>query len=330
MDDIMERGLPDHNTVETALALAGRAPSVHNVQPWRWRIAGRSVHLYLDPSCTLPSTDPDRRDIVLSCGAALHHLAVAFTALGWAAVVNRLPNPDDPDHLAAVSLVPHRPTEQDIALSRAISRRRTDRRHFTSWPIPPGHLSLFKERAGALGAVVRVVDPGERRHVVAAAREAARLHSADEAYRFELGVWSGRHTSPDGVPAHSATAPRRGDELPARAFAGAELADPTPEADHAELLMIGTSTDDRLSQLRAGEAISAVLLTATNIGLATCLVTEPLEIAAQRRALRVEVLQDTAYPQALLRVGWTHTSAEPLPMTPRRPVAELMLPSDID
>ncbi|WP_067857224.1 Acg family FMN-binding oxidoreductase [Nocardia shimofusensis] len=326
----MERGLPDEHTVETALALAGRAPSVHNVQPWRWRVGDRSVHLYLDSTRTLPSTDPDLRDIMLSCGAALHHLAVAFTALGWAAVVNRLPNPDDPDHLAAVTLVPHRPTEQDVALSRAIPRRRTDRRHFTSWPIPPGHLSLFSERAGSLGAVVRVVDAGERRHIVAAAREAARLHSEDESYRFELAMWTGRHSSADGVPAHSTTAPRPGDELPARVFAGSELADPAVEADHAELLMIGTSTDDRLSQLRAGEAISAILLTATNIGLATCLVTEPLEIPAQRTALRVEVLHDTAFPQAFLRVGWAPTSAHPLPMTPRRPVAELLLPSDPD
>ncbi|MBF6353729.1 NAD(P)H nitroreductase [Nocardia higoensis] len=326
----MERGLPDDHTVETALALAGRAPSVHNMQPWRWRVGDRSVHLYLDSSCVLPATDPDRRDIVLSCGAALHHLAVAFTALGWAAVVNRLPNPDDPDHLASMTLVPHRPTEQDVALSRAIPRRRTDRRHFTSWPIPPGHLSLFSERAGSLGAVVRVVDAGERRHIVAAAKEAARLHSEDESYRFELAMWTGRHAGTDGVPAHSTPAPRPGDELPARVFAGAELADPAVEADHAELLMIGTSGDDRLSRLRAGEAISAILLTATNIGLATCLVTEPLEIPAQRTALRVEVLHDTAYPQAFLRVGWAPTSAHPLPMTPRRPVAELLLPSNPD
>ncbi|WP_040800967.1 Acg family FMN-binding oxidoreductase [Nocardia higoensis] len=326
----MDRGLPDDNTVETALALASRAPSVHNVQPWRWRISDRSVHLYLDPSRALPSTDPDLRDLVLSCGAALHHFAVACTALGWAAVVNRLPNPDDPDHLAAVTLVPHRATEQEVALSRAIPRRRTDRRRFASWPIPPGHLSLFSERAGALGAVVRVVDPGERRFVVAAAQEAARTHSADEVYRFELAMWSGRHSSPDGVPAHSTPAPRAEDELPARTFAGAELTDTAQESDHAELLVIGTSTDDRLSQLRAGEAISAVLLTATNIGLASCLVTEPLEIAAQRDMLRVEVLHDAAYPQAFLRVGWAHTSAEPLPPTPRRPVEELLLPSNPD
>src|SRR5690606_31846056 len=200
--------------------------------------------------------------------------------------------------------------------------------HFSSWPIPPGHLSLFAERAATLGAVVRVVEPEEREHVAAAAREAARLHAADEAYRFELALWSGLHSSPDGIPAHSIPAARAGDELPARVFAGPELTDTAREADHAELLVIATSADDRLSQLRAGEAISAVLLSATTIGLASCLVTEPLEIAAERAKLRMRVLRDTGYPQAFVRVGWAHTSAEPLPPTPRRPLDEVLIPQD--
>jgi Nitroreductase family len=49
----------DHRTVRSALELATRAPSVHNSQPWRWRIADRSVHLYADNAHQLPATDPD-------------------------------------------------------------------------------------------------------------------------------------------------------------------------------------------------------------------------------------------------------------------------------
>ena len=41
----MDKELPDAATLEAALALAVRAPSVHNSQPWRWRAAtgGRAI-----------------------------------------------------------------------------------------------------------------------------------------------------------------------------------------------------------------------------------------------------------------------------------------------
>lgn len=249
----MDRDLPDGGTVRAVLALAGRAPSVHNDQPWRWRLAGRGVDLYLDPDRVSPVSGPGGRDVVLGCGAALHHLATAFAAAGWASVIHRLPDPADPDHLAAVTLVSHRPTEQEIAMSAAIRRRRTDRRRYAARPVPAGHLGLLSERALALGAVLRPV------------------------------------------------------------------AAPVPRPDHARLLVLSTSSDDRMSRLRAGEALSAVLLTATNIGLANCPLTDPLDISG------ATMLDGTRCPQAFVRVGWAPTSDEPLVATSRRPVEDLLM-----
>lgn len=67
-----------------------------------------------------------------------------------------------------------------------------------------------------------------------------------------------------------------------------------------------------------------MLLTATAMGLASCPVTEPLEIAETREAVRAEVFGDSSYPQMLLRVGWAPINADPLPATPRRPLAEIV------
>ena len=68
----MSAHFPDAATLRSALSLATRAPSVHNSQPWRWRVGERSLHLYSDPDLHLPHTDPDARDLMLSCGAALN------------------------------------------------------------------------------------------------------------------------------------------------------------------------------------------------------------------------------------------------------------------
>jgi len=63
-----------------AASLAGYAPSIHNTQPWRWRLAGDTLDLRLERSRVLAVTDPDDRLATLSCGAALNHAVVASAA----------------------------------------------------------------------------------------------------------------------------------------------------------------------------------------------------------------------------------------------------------
>ena len=60
-----------------------------------------------------------------------------------------------------------------------------------------------------------------------------------------------------------------------------------------------------------------MLLTATALGLASCPVTEPLEIADARAAVRENVFGGNEFPQMLLRVGWALINANPLQPTPR-------------
>ncbi|MTD54607.1 Acg family FMN-binding oxidoreductase [Amycolatopsis pithecellobii] len=325
----MDRGLPDDLTVDAAVALAVRAPSVHNSQPWRWRIGDRTVHLYADPGRHLTETDPDGRDLLMSCGAALHHLRVGFAALGWRAQVHRLPNPAEPDHLAAVELHRHEPAPEEIELAAAIPRRRTDRRRHSSWPVPAEHIELMARRAAHEGTLLRRADGTARYHLARAIFEAARQHAADPAYRTELAAWSGRRASSEGVPSRNAPAPDpTPGALPGRPFADPRLTQPEGargEDDETVLIVLGTTSDDRMSRLRAGEATSAALLTATALGLASCPLTEPLEIAGTRETVRDKVSEGT-YPQMVLRIGWAPINADPLPATPRRDLADVLEP----
>jgi len=325
----MDRGLPDDFTIETAVAMSTRAPSVHNSQPWLWRVGDRTLHLYADPTRQLVETDPDGRDLLLSCGAALHHLRVGLGALGWGAEVTRLPNPAEPHHLAAIQLHRHEPTQDDITMAAAIPRRRTDRRRHSSWPVPLTYLDVMSIRAAEEGVVVRTAVGISRYHLARAIYDAAARHAADPAYRTELAAWSGRHLSPDGVPADNAPAP---DETPG-ALPGRPFSDPrldqapgaTGEDDETVLLVLSTASDDRMSRLRAGEATSAILLTATAYGLSSCPLTEPLEIAGTRDVVRTEVTAGS-FPQMVLRLGWAPVNAEPLRATPRRGLDDVLKP----
>ena len=312
----------DEQTVRSALALASRAPSVHNSQPWLWRYDDRTVQLLIDPHRWLPVTDAIGRDMVVSCGAALHHLRVALAAAGIAASVRRMPDPMAPGLLATAVLRAQPASDTDLRAAAMITRRRTDRRRYGDGPVPVAFLEELAARAAAEGVVARPVDEaGGRAAVIEAMRTAGQEQLYTDSFTTETSLWTARLASDDGIPAANLLIDPVG--------TGGGLARPFPSGtivqepghDGATLMVLGTASDDSLSQLRAGEALSSMLLHATDLGLATCPLTQPLEVPSTYRTLRDELLGGRIAPQAILRVGWA--PGEPLPPTPRRAQADV-------
>src|SRR6185369_1266328 len=78
--------------LERAARLSGLAPSIHNTQPWHWRIAAGHADLHADLARQLAVNDPDRRMLTISCGGALAHLMVGLDAAGCGYDVAVMPN----------------------------------------------------------------------------------------------------------------------------------------------------------------------------------------------------------------------------------------------
>ncbi len=149
----MATTFPDAADVEHVLDLAARAPSAGNAQPWRWLVDTRGVHLFADWSRSLGDSDADRRDVVLSCGAVLHHCAVAFAAAGWSSRIHRLP---EPDVLASLELAARPAGAASRELAAAISRRRADRRPYRG-ALPAGTIEQLVIRAARFDVQLSVV-----------------------------------------------------------------------------------------------------------------------------------------------------------------------------
>ncbi|MCT7661363.1 nitroreductase [Mycobacterium sp. CPCC 205710] len=92
--------------------------------------------------------------------------------------------------------------------------------------------------------------------------------------------------------------------------------------DGAVMLVLSTKRDDDSMRMRAGEALSHVVLSATAMGFATCPLTEPLNDMRSRLALACEVFDGEAYPQTLIRVGVPASDDDPPAPVDRRPVSE--------
>lgn len=325
-----DSALPRSETVCRAVTAALRAPSVHNIQPWRWRIGADRVELYADPDRRLPFTDPDRRDHLVSCGAALSHLHVALAAAGIGHVIDRFPG-DDRDHLATVRFTgvpPDAAEGADALLAPAIPRRRTDRRPFADEVLAPQRLAALGACAARYGVTLHTVsDVVARRHLVELEREAAAELRARPGHAAELLVWTRRYAdSRDGVRAESVpTSTRwpREPELSIR-FPSGSLPVPALAQDRATIVALTTPVDDESARLAAGEAAGMVLLAATRAGLATCPLSRMLESARTRSALAGRVLRTTDHPQLLIRVGRAPDGRE-LPATPRRRFSDVLV-----
>jgi nitroreductase len=87
-------------------------------------------------------------------------------------------------------------------------------------------------------------------------------------------------------------------------------------------VVLATDTDDDYARLRAGEATSHLLLSATALGLASCPFTAPLDDQRARLALACDLFDGDAYPQVLIRLGVAPSDGATLLPVPRRSVAE--------
>jgi hypothetical protein len=315
---------PTAADIAAAVALASHAPSVHNTQPWRWRVSAGALDLFADPTRRLQASDPAGRMLLLSCGATLHHLAIAAGAAGWAASIERLPDSRQPTHLARVDFEPSRPDPRTVELAAAITARRSDRRPMSSWPVPDAHIDQFIRLAAEQGALAWRLDEDQLSVWGALSHRAGRRRAVAE-YRSELYDWTHRPiTARDGIPSANRPSLDQDDECRVNRLPPGDI--PFARSDDSALpvsLLLATSSDDTLSRLRAGEALSAILLEATRLGLATAIDSQAVEMEATRSVVERGVLDGSRSPQVLVTVGWP-SSADPLPATPRRMVGEIL------
>jgi nitroreductase len=310
--------------LEAAARASLRAPSVFNTQPWKWHIAGDAMELRAEDDRRLHATDPDDRLLLLSCGGALHHARTALAAAGWAVTVDRMPDQQRPDLLARLRLGgPVPPDPEARAMAAAISRRRTDRRAFGDRPVAEETLTRLRRVVESQGAYLHVVPRDQVPMLGLSSEQAAQTESLDPAYRSELTRWTTRPAwTGDGVPPATAVEPalRR---VPVRDFAkqGAEVLPAGDDHDKGAEYVILFGRDDRPADLlRGGEALSALLLTATAEGLSTAPLSEAVEVAWPRYLLR-GLLSDVGEPYVVVRLGFAG-SGDLLPATPRREATE--------
>jgi nitroreductase len=302
-----------------AAKAAGRAPSIHNTQPWRWTVQADTLDLHADAGRQLTELDHDGHLMLISCGAALHHARVALRATGWQVEVDRPAT----EPLARIRLVGHGAADPAAAaLARAAESRHTDRRPVAAEPAPPEAVDAVVAAMHAERIDVHIL---HREHVVelaAAVDKALYAEGTDERQRAELAEWvGGARPGGTGVPDTAIPDAAPQTTVPGRDFGVLGSLPPGSGHDEAAVYAVLYGTGDTAPDwLRAGEALSAGWLEAVNHGLSLLPISAPVEIASTRHLLR-RLVSGIGYPYLVVRLGTAIADAG-TQTTPRLPSSQ--------
>jgi hypothetical protein len=322
----MAQTMLEPEVIRDAVALACRAPSLHNSQPWHWVAESGQLHLFADCEASVQTVDRAGREMLLSCGAVLDHLRIAIAAAGWDTTVDRFPDSDAADHLATLEFNPLASvSDAQRQRAEAILRRRTDRLPFAA---PPRWNSLEQQLRSRTGhdVALAVIPEDARQQLAEASRLTEAIRHNDPSYQSELRWWTSPFDPDHGVPPSSRVSASEASRVDVgRAFptTGYSERRPTIAVDHSKILVLSTCDDTRSHVLRCGEALSAVLLDCTIAGFATCTLTHMTEVTPARKLIQ-ELSGQTGIPQLLVRVGKIPAVEQHVPATPRRPLSEVL------
>ncbi|MEP6503662.1 MAG: Tat pathway signal protein [Betaproteobacteria bacterium] len=305
------------------------APSSHNTQCWRFRIAEKSISIAPDLVRRCPVVDPDDHHLFVSLGCATENMMHAALAAGLHATPRFDP---DGDGVIAVNL---EATQQRITpLFQAISGRQCTRGDYDGQPISPAELRQLEQAGTGDGVSVRLLTARPAIESVlefVVAANTAQMNNA--AFVEELKTWIRFGTD---------EALRTGDGL----FAGA-TGNPalprwlgsrlmglfyTPKSENeryarqirnsAGIAVFVSERNDKAHWIEAGRCYERFALQATALGIRNAFLNQPVEVGAIRPQFAAWLgIASQQRPDLVVRFG----RGPAMPLSMRRPVQAVLV-----
>jgi len=140
---------PMAEDLKNVLYYASFAPSGHNTQGWLVNVISEDEWIIkLDSSRLLKEVDPSGRESLISAGAFLENMRVAFKAYSYSADIKLNSNPsniNDNPVIAYVKFNKDESLQKDPSLTALIQKRHTDKRNYSSKPLDTKALSVLEQ-----------------------------------------------------------------------------------------------------------------------------------------------------------------------------------------
>ena len=309
------------------IRFASLAPSGHNAQPWRYRVAAGRIDILPDLARRTPVVDPDDHHLFVSLGCAAENLALAMRARGRSADAIF-----DPTDGGQISMRFGAGSTAASSLFDAIPHRQSTRADYDGRPVSAADLRVLALAAAVPGVDVALISDRSQiervRDLVVAGNT---MQMADAAFLGELKRWlrfspseaiasgDGLFSAASGSPALPAwLGPRVFDRVFRVAAENDKYAGQLRSS--AGVAVFVSQQDDQDHWVRAGHACQRFALQATALGIRHAFMNQPVEVASLRPDLAALIGMPGRRPDIVMRFG--HGSM--LPFSARRPVAMVM------
>jgi nitroreductase len=267
----------------------------------------------------LKVADADQRELYMSIGCAIENLLIAAEHFGYDHDVLHAPDPADRRLVAIIRLAnqarPPDPSSEE--LFKAITRRHTNHKRYDGRPIPEADMKQLEACASGEGIRLFLIsDLAYRRKFDELISRADAIQFADSGFREELGYWieQGVFGTPWLLSKLSQMAVSYLDVGNLRARKDSDLLLSAPI-----LGLVCAENDDRLSHVRAGQALERIYLTATSLGISLQPMSQILEVPEVRSETRKLLPEPDWCPQQPFRLGYAEPEKH---HAPRRPLEE--------
>jgi len=299
---------------------AVKAPSGHNAQPWLFSGSDDTICIMPDLQRALPVADPHNRELFISLGCAAENAMIAARFYGYDPALHY----DAENDRLMIRLSLRKDANQAAPeLFSYIRYRQTTRNLYDDIAIPyddmialksavpmPGHDVMFysgEEEISLLTPYIlnasnkQMSDPAYRRELIHWMRFSQReaMRKGDGLYAACLGMPSLGRTAGSFVLRNWVTDKSEEKRL------GKQL------SKTATMALITSAKDDPAHWIETGICFQRFALTATRLNLNHSFMNAPCQVAEVRAAMMNKMTVAGAFPQLLIRLGYSEKIAYP-------------------
>ncbi|MEO0918257.1 MAG: Tat pathway signal protein [Pseudomonadota bacterium] len=308
--------------------MATLAANGHNTQPWKFRLGDQRIAILPDLTRRTEVVDPDDHHLYVSLGCAAENLVIAASATGRSAELG-IEGGREPQIVIDLSIG----TPAPAPLFQAIPLRQSTRSAYDGQAISTEDMRLLEQAAQEDGVSVFFFTSTEDRDAITEFVIAGNSAQMDDpAFVQELRDWL--RFSParaietgDGLFSACSGNPAVPEWVGGTLFNAvfSKESENQKYADHirssAGVAVFVGECDDVEHWFKVGRSFERFALQATALGIRNAHINQPIEDPATRPEFSRWLGMPEARPDLVVRFG----RAPALPMSPRRPVGEVLV-----
>jgi hypothetical protein len=314
--------------LEDFVRMASLAANSHNTQPWKFRLDDDRVIVLPDFARRTDIVDPDNHHLYIGLGCATENLIIAAKANGRSAEPSIETGSETTINISLKS----GPVE-DTPLYEAIPFRQSTRSEYDGQPISASDISLLEAAAQEDGVSVLIfTESSDREAILEFVVEGNNAQMDDPAFVAELLDWI-KFTPDQALETHDGLFIATSGNPVVPAWLAERMFDTFFQTDSendkysnqirssAGIAVFLGDKEDPEHWIKVGRSFQRFALQSTTLGIRNAHVNQPIEVPAVRPEFANWLGLPGSRPDLIVRFG----RAPALPMSLRRPVAEIMV-----